>query len=85
MGVIVTAAVLILATLVWWMSSLRFQAEMGLLMCIWLTVSAFSALFVTPAVIYVFKPKFIFGNYKEESARNAAQFGDANPEQLIAS
>ncbi|MNY55323.1 hypothetical protein D3C86_1912900 [compost metagenome] len=61
MGVIVTASVLILSTLLWWLSSLRFQAEMGLLMAIWLSVSAFSALFVMPALLYVFRPRFIFG------------------------
>jgi len=61
MGVIVTASVLILSTLLWWLSSLRFQAEMGLLMAIWLTVSAMSALFVMPSLIYVFRPRFIFG------------------------
>lgn len=60
MGVIVTASVLICSTLLWWASSLRFQAEMGLLMAIWLGVSAASALFVMPAVIYVFRPAFIF-------------------------
>ena len=60
MGVLVTASVLILSTLLWWASSLRFQAEMGLLMAIWLGVSAMSALFVMPAVIYVFRPDFIF-------------------------
>lgn len=67
MGVIVTATVLILATLLWWGSSLRFQAEMGLLMAIWLTVSAFSALFVMPSLIYVFRPKFIFGDYQKDA------------------
>lgn len=61
MGVIVTASVLILATLLWWASSLRFQAEMGLLMAIWLSASAFCALFVMPSLIYVFRPHFIFG------------------------
>ena len=61
MGVIVTASVLILSTLLWYVSSLRFQAEMGLLMAIWLSVSAMSALFVMPSLIYVFRPKFIFG------------------------
>ncbi len=61
MGVLVTASVLILSTLLWWASSLRFQAEMGLLMAIWLGVSAMSALFVMPSVIYVFRPDFIFG------------------------
>lgn len=62
MGVIVTASVLIISTLLWWLSSLRFQAEMGLLMAIWLSVSAMSALFVMPALIYVFRPRFIFGD-----------------------
>ncbi|WP_374498478.1 MMPL family transporter, partial [Zoogloea sp.] len=61
MGVLVTASVLILSTLLWWASSLRFQAEMGLLMAIWLGISAMSALFVMPSVIYVFRPDFIFG------------------------
>ena len=62
LGVLVTASVLILSTLLWWASSLRFQAEMGLLMAIWLGVSAMSALFVMPSVIYVFRPEFIFGH-----------------------
>ncbi|MDT3669496.1 MAG: MMPL family transporter [Aromatoleum sp.] len=61
MGVVVTASVLIFSTLLWWVSSLRFQAEMGLLMAIWLGISAMSALFVMPSVIYVFRPAFIFG------------------------
>jgi hypothetical protein len=67
MGVIVTASVLILSTLLWWLSSLRFQAEMGLLMAIWLSVSAMSALFVMPSLIYVFRPKFIFGAQESEA------------------
>ena len=61
MGVVVTASVLIVSTLLWWASSLRFQAEMGLLMAIWLGISAMSALFVMPSIIYVFRPEFIFG------------------------
>ena len=61
MGVIVTASVLICSTLLWWASSLKFQAEMGLLMAIWLGISAACALFVMPSIIYVFRPNFIFG------------------------
>jgi predicted RND superfamily exporter protein len=68
MGVLVTASVLIVATLLWWASSLRFQAEMGLLMAIWLGVSAFSALFVMPSLIYVFRPRFIFGEQQAPAA-----------------
>jgi predicted RND superfamily exporter protein len=61
MGVVVTASVLICSTILWWASSLKFQAEMGLLMAIWLGVSAISALFLMPSIIYVFRPDFIFG------------------------
>ena len=59
-GVLVTAFVLIASIAVWSYSSLRFQAEMGMLIAIWLTVSAFSALFLMPSMAYIFKPKFIF-------------------------
>jgi predicted RND superfamily exporter protein len=59
-GVLVTAFVLIASIAVWSYSSLRFQAEMGMLIAIWLSVSAFSALFLMPSMAYIFKPKFIF-------------------------
>jgi predicted RND superfamily exporter protein len=59
-GVLVTALVLIASVCVWLFSSLRFQAEMGMLIGLWLTVSALSALFLMPALAYIFKPKFIF-------------------------
>lgn len=64
LGVVVTAGVLILSTVLWWASSLRFQADMGLLMAMWLGISAMSALFVMPAIIYVFRPEFIFGKHR---------------------
>lgn len=60
-GVLVTASALIVAVVLWSASSLRFQAEMGVLMAIWLFVSAFSALFIMPAMVYVFRPEFIVG------------------------
>ncbi|MDX2349169.1 MAG: efflux RND transporter permease subunit [Porticoccus sp.] len=61
-GVLVTAFVLIASVCVWLFSSLRFQAEMGMLIGLWLTVSALSALFLMPALAYICKPKFIFGD-----------------------
>jgi predicted RND superfamily exporter protein len=64
-GVVVTAVVLVACVLIWGLSSLRFQAEMGILMAIWLGFSALSALLLVPSMIYVFKPKFIFGNTKK--------------------
>jgi hypothetical protein len=61
-GVVITAFVLVVSVLLVYLSSLKFQAEMGLLVALWLTVSAFTALFVMPALVYIFKPKFIYGD-----------------------
>jgi hypothetical protein len=58
---VVTGGVLIFSTLLWMASSLRFQADMGLLMAMWIGISGMSALFVMPSIIYVFRPEFIFG------------------------
>lgn len=60
-GVLITAATLILSVAMWTMSSLRFQAEMGMLMGIWLFISSFSALFVMPSLVRVFRPEFVVG------------------------
>ena len=68
-GVLVTALVLIASVCVWLFSSLRFQAEMGMLIGLWLTVSALSALFLMPSLAYIFKPKFIF-NVTEKRTDN---------------
>jgi predicted RND superfamily exporter protein len=71
-GVLITASTLIISVVLWSMSSLRFQAEMGLLMAIWLGISAFSALFIMPAMIYVFRPEFIVGKTRSEAAARTA-------------
>lgn len=60
-GVLITASTLIISVVLWSISSLRFQAEMGILMAIWLFISSFSALFIMPAMVYVFRPEFIVG------------------------
>ncbi|EMM7970290.1 efflux RND transporter permease subunit [Pseudomonas aeruginosa] len=65
-GVLLTAFTLAAGVLLWTLSSLRFQAEMGLLIGLWLMVSAFTSLFVMPALALVFKPRFIFAAPLEE-------------------
>ncbi|MCX7178116.1 MAG: MMPL family transporter, partial [Proteobacteria bacterium] len=67
-GVLVTALVLIISVLLWSVSSLRFQAEMAMLMSIWLGVSTLSALLLMPSILYVFQPAFVFGNGKASVA-----------------
>lgn len=58
-GVLVTSATLTACVVMWFGSSLRFQADMGTLMAVWLSISSISALLVMPALVYVFKPAFI--------------------------
>jgi predicted RND superfamily exporter protein len=66
-GVLITAATMIASVVFWYFfSSLRFQAEMGLLIAVWMTVSAVSALLVIPSMIYLFKPRFILGTEFQE-------------------
>ncbi len=64
LGVVITALVLIVSVMLWSVSSLRFQAEMAMLMAIWLGVSALSALLLMPSILYVFRPEFVFGKAK---------------------
>ena len=76
---------MIAAVLVWYASSLKFQAEMGLLMALWLTVSAITSLLLIPAMIYVFRPAFVFGDGtahaapKEAAGLMALVAGDLRP------
>lgn len=60
-GVLVTSFSLIICIGMWNLSTLRFQAEMGMLMAIWLFISAVIAIFVMPAIVYVSRPEFIVG------------------------
>jgi predicted RND superfamily exporter protein len=43
----------------WWFSPLRFQAEMGFLLAILMMVNMFVGVLLLPALIHMFKPKFI--------------------------
>lgn len=59
-GVLITAATLITSVAIWYLSSIRFQAEMGMLMALWLFISAASSIMLMPALVVIIKPKFIF-------------------------
>lgn len=60
-GVMITAGALVCSILFWCFSSLRFQAEMGILIGIWFLISSVSALLLTPAMVFVFQPEFVVG------------------------
>jgi predicted RND superfamily exporter protein len=63
-GVLITAITLVTSVIIWSFSSLRLQADMGILIAIWLGISAATALFVMPTMVYVFRPAFIVGARK---------------------
>jgi hypothetical protein len=52
---------------------------MGVLIALWLFVSAFSALFVMPALVYVFRPEFIIGSKRRPIAQARPEMYPAIP------
>lgn len=78
-GVLLTSITLAAGVLFWSLSSLRFQAEMGILIGLWLLVAAFTSLFVMPSLIRVLKPRFIFGDSMKtaESAQQTEQLAQS--------
>ncbi len=54
-----TALTMILGTLFWTMSSLRFSGEMGLLLALWMGVSFLATMTLLPVLVALFKPGFI--------------------------
>lgn len=60
-AVFFTASTLISAVIFWYfLSDLRFQAEMGLLLAIWMFISMLAGMILMPTLIAMLKPKFIF-------------------------
>lgn len=79
-GVLVTAATLITSVVIWYFSSIRFQAEMGLLMALWLFISALSSLLLMPALVVILKPRFIFVNRSGCEPTRVTAGGGTSPE-----
>ncbi len=54
-----TALTLVASVLFWYWSSIRFDAEMGLLLAVWMFVSMLGAMTILPVLIVTFNPAFI--------------------------
>ena len=54
-----TAVTMIISTLFWITSNIRFNAEMGLLLAIWMGISYVGSQTLLPVLILSFKPNFI--------------------------
>src|SRR4029453_13020394 len=54
-----TAVTMIISTAFWTSSHIRFNAEMGLLLAIWMGISYVGSQTLLPVLILLFKPRFI--------------------------
>ncbi len=75
LAICLTATTLIAGVIMWvFFSTLRFQAEAALLLCVMLVLNMLAAMFLVPAWIVVFKPKFITAaRDQEDGLLEAAQ------------
>jgi predicted RND superfamily exporter protein len=58
-AVVFTALTLVASVLFWYWSDIRFDAEMGMLLAVWMFVSMLGAMTILPVLIATFRPKFI--------------------------
>jgi len=72
-----TAVTMVISTVFWMSSNIRFNAEMGLLLAIWMAVSYVGSQTLTPVLIVMFKPRFIMKEAKRAPTMTqvAAQAG----------
>lgn len=60
-AVVVTAMTMVAGVVFWTFSFLRFQADMGLLLVFWMSMSMVGSLLLLPTLIWLFRPKFVVG------------------------
>ncbi|MCP4683451.1 MAG: MMPL family transporter, partial [Desulfobacterales bacterium] len=55
-----TATTMIVGVIFWYiLSSMKFQAEMGLLLALIMFINIFAALVLIPTLVNIFRPKFL--------------------------
>ena len=70
-----TAVTMVISTIFWVTSHIRFNAEMGLLLAIWMAISYVGSQTLTPVLILLFKPRFIM----REANRNPELVSGTGP------
>jgi len=58
-SIIYIAGTLVLGLLVWVLSPLKFQAQMGMMLAVILFLNCLGAIFLVPVLVLIFKPKFL--------------------------
>ena len=70
-----TAVTMVISAIFWVTSHIRFNAEMGLLLAIWMAISYVGSQTLTPVLILLFKPRFIM----REANRNPELVSGTGP------
>jgi predicted RND superfamily exporter protein len=70
-AILFTASTMVAATLFWWLSALKFQAEMGMLLAVLMTFNTFGGLVVVPAFVKTMRPRFLLGRKRAPMAAAA--------------
>jgi predicted RND superfamily exporter protein len=58
-AIIFTASTMVAATIFWWFSALKFQAEMGMLLALLMAFNTFGGLVLVPSFVKVLRPSFL--------------------------
>lgn len=58
-AIIFTASTMVAGTVFWWFSSLKFQAEMGMLLALLMSFNTFGGLVLVPSFVKVIRPSFL--------------------------
>jgi predicted RND superfamily exporter protein len=72
-AIIFTASTMFAGTIFWFFSSLKFQAEMGILLALLMTLNTYGGLVVVPALVKVIRPRFLLQRRDEARERLARE------------
>ena len=82
-AIIFTASTMFAGTIFWFFSSLKFQAEMGVLLALLMTLNTYGGLVVVPALVKVIRPKFLIKR-RDAARERLAREGIAIPQPMTA-
>jgi predicted RND superfamily exporter protein len=82
-AIIFTASTMFAGTIFWFFSSLKFQAEMGVLLALLMTLNTYGGLVVVPALVKVIRPKFLIKR-RDAARERLSREGIAIPEPMTA-
>ena len=66
-SIIYIAGTLVIGLLIWALSGLKFQAQMGMMLAIILFLNCVGAVVLVPVLVLIFKPKFLTGTVSHKA------------------